>query len=266
MHALTVDNVSFSYLAGIPILRALRLTVRKGEFLSVVGPNGSGKTTLLRLLDRILLPGEGTISLGGQNIQRMSRSDLARRIAFVPQDGGIHFPFTVFEVVLMGRSPHIRGMAFENARDRHIALEVMRRTDIAHLASQPITNLSGGERQRVFIARALAQEPEIILLDEPNAHLDIAHQLDMFQIIKRLNTDSGLTVICVSHDLNLAAAFSNRVGMLMEGSLVALGTPVEVLTQERIREVFRTSVVIDRHPTADIPRITLVTGASSARG
>jgi iron complex transport system ATP-binding protein len=261
MHALTVDSVSFSYQPGIPILRDVSIAVEQGEFLSIVGPNGAGKTTLLRLLDRILLPQQGTISLGTLSIQKMSRSDLARKIAFVPQDGGIQFPFTVFEVVLMGRSPHIRGMAFESAGDRHVALEVMRRTDIAHLASQPISNLSGGERQRVFIARALAQEPEIILLDEPNAHLDIAHQLEMFRLIQKLNTESRLTVISISHDLNLASAFSDRVAMLVGGSLAALGTPQEVLTEKRIREVFQTTVVIDRHPTADVPRITLVPAA-----
>jgi iron complex transport system ATP-binding protein len=258
MHAFTVDTISFRYEPGVPILRELSCTVRKGEFLSIVGPNGSGKTTLLRLLDRILIPQSGRIMLGGQNIQKLSRSEIARKIAFVPQDGGIHFPYTVYEVVLMGRSPHIRGIAFENAHDREIAETVMTQANITHLADHPVTNLSGGERQRAIIARALAQEPEILLLDEPNAHLDIAHQLGIFRMLKRLNTESGLTVVSISHDLNLAATFSDRVAMLLGGSLVALGTPREVLTEEKIRDVFHTNVVIDRHPSADVPRITLI--------
>jgi len=257
MHALTVDNISFGYDRTVPVLRDVSFSVRRGEFLSFVGPNGSGKTTLLRLLDRIFLPLRGQILLDDRNLLRFSRSAIARRIAFVPQDGGILFPFTVFEIVLMGRSPHTRGMAFENAHDREIARAMMKLTDIEHLAHQPITKLSGGERQRAFIARALAQQPEILLLDEPNAHLDISHQIEVFRLIRRLNTESGLTVVSVSHDLNLAAAYSDRVGMLLCGSLAAMGTPVDVLTEERIREVFRAEVLVDRHPATSSPRITL---------
>jgi iron complex transport system ATP-binding protein len=257
MRAFSVDAVSFSYQRTTPILRDVSFFVERGEFLSLVGPNGSGKTTLLRLLDRILLPEHGSIFLGDNALGRLSRAELARRIAFVPQDGGIQFPFTVYEIVLMGRSPHTRGMAFENAHDRAIAQEMMALTDIAHLADQPITKLSGGERQRAFIARALAQQPEILLLDEPNAHLDISHQLDVFHLIKRRNTDSGLTVISVSHDLNLAAAYSDRVAMLQRGTIVAFGSPLEVLTEERIRQVFNTDVLVDLHPFHRGPRVTL---------
>jgi iron complex transport system ATP-binding protein len=259
MHVFTVDNISFSYDLHTPIVRDVTFAVRRGEFLSLVGPNGSGKTTILRLLDRIYIPQHGAILLGGRPLSKFSRSEIAKRIAFVPQDGGIRFPFSVAEIVLMGRSPHTRGAAFENAHDREVARRIMEMTDIGHLADQPITNLSGGERQRVFIARALAQEPEIILLDEPNAHLDIAHQIDVFRIIKKLNTESNLTVISVSHDLNLASAYSDRIAMVLSGTLVALGTPGDVLTEERVREVFRTNVLIDRHPATQVPRVTLLT-------
>jgi len=258
MHAITVDNISFGYDPAMPVVRDVSLTVRRGEFLSLVGPNGSGKTTLLRLLDRIFIPHRGTITLAGQPLAKFSRAAIARRIAFVPQDNTMQFPFTVAEVVLMGRSPHSGGMAFENARDREVAGTMMALTDIARLADQPVMNLSGGERQRVFIARALAQEPEIILLDEPNAHLDIAHQVDIFRIIKRLNTETGLTVISVSHDLNLAAAYSDRIAMMVGGTLAALGTPSEVLTGERIREVFHTPVIVDTHPVHGAPRVSLL--------
>lgn len=258
MHALHINSISFSYRLGVPTLREVSFTVQKGEFLTLVGPNGSGKTTLLRLLDRILLPDQGTILLDGKPLRSIPRSALARRIAFIPQDGGVLFPFTVLEVVLMGRSPHTRGRMFENDSDRQIAWEVLRMTDTEHLAHQPVTTLSGGERQRVFIARALAQQPAILLMDEPNAHLDIAHQLDAFSLVKKLNIERSLTVVCVSHDLNLAASFSDRIGVLVCGSLTALGTPNEVLTEQTIRDAFRTHVIVDRHPTKGTPRISLL--------
>jgi iron complex transport system ATP-binding protein len=258
MHAITVDNISFGYNPAVPVVRDVSLTVHPGEFLSLVGPNGSGKTTLLRLLDRIFIPHRGTILLGDQPLAKFSRSAIARRIAFVPQENTIQFHFTVAEIVLMGRAPHGGGMAFENAHDRAVAREMMQLTDIDSLSNQPITNLSGGERQRVFIARALAQQPEIILLDEPNAHLDIAHQVDMFRIIKRLNIESGLTVLSVSHDLNLAASYSDRIAMMVGGTLAAVGTPAEVLTGELIRSVFRTPVIVDTHPVHHAPRVSLL--------
>ena len=263
MHALTLETVSFQYDPGLPVVRDVSLIVRSGEILSIVGPNGAGKSTLLRLLDRIVLPSRGRILLGNQPLSGFSRAQLARRIAFVPQDGGLAFPFTVFEIVLMGRSPHIRGAAFENERDRERALEMMRLTDILHLRDQPVTALSGGERQRAMIARALAQEPEILLLDEPNAHLDIAHQLAIVRILREQNRSAGLTVVAVSHDLNLAAAFSDRIAIMTRGKMCALGTPGEVLTEERIQSVFGTAVLVDRHPEGVGPRITLLSGVTT---
>jgi iron complex transport system ATP-binding protein len=256
MHALTIDNISFSYDGNVPTLSDVSFGLERGEFLGLLGPNGCGKTTLLRLLDRISIPRKGTISLTGRSLNSYTRTEIARHIAFVPQEAGILFPFTVLEIVLMGRSPHSRGAAFESSRDRDVAEEAMRLTDVAHLARQPITALSGGERQRVFIARALAQQPEIILLDEPNAHLDIAHQIDIFHILRTLNRQSGLTVLSVTHDLNLAAAYSDRVALMVCGSIVALGAPAEVLTGDRIREVFRTEAVVDMHPTSHTIRIS----------
>lgn len=259
MQVLTVDRVSFSYDARVPVLTDVSLGVRRGEFLSLVGPNGSGKTTLLRLLDRIFLPAAGGITLDGRPLTAYARAELARKVAFVPQDAGALFPFTVMEVVLMGRSSHSRGRMFESAADRTVAARMLRLADVEHLADKAVTALSGGERQRVFIARALAQEPEIILLDEPNAHLDIAHQVDIFTLLRRLNRDEGLTVVSVSHDLNLAASFSDTVVMLLCGTVAAAGAPAAVLTEGRIREVFRTNVLVDTHPAGSSPRITLLT-------
>jgi iron complex transport system ATP-binding protein len=259
MHALAVDGVSFSYDGHTPILLNVSLTAQRGELVSIVGPNGSGKTTLLRVIDRILLPSSGTVSIGDVPLARLSRIEIARRVAFVSQNGSIQFPFSAREIVLMGRAPHGRGKAFESEADHAIAEEMMQLTDILHLAEKPVTDMSGGERQRVFIARALAQQPELLLLDEPNAHLDIAHQIDTFTIISRLKARTGLTVLSVSHDLNLAAAFSDRIVMLACGAVVAAGPPADVLTAGRIREVFRTDVVVDSHPDGLSPRVTLRT-------
>ena len=258
MTALATKSISFSYIPQVPTVHDITLEIAKGDFLTLVGPNGSGKTTLLRLLDRILLPEQGSILLEGKEIGLYSRIELARRIAFVPQEPQPQFPFTVAEIVLMGRAPHSRGSVFENTHDRDVARSMMQLTDTLHLADKPITALSGGERQRVYIARALAQEPQIILLDEPNAHLDIAHQIDVFRILRRLNQESGMTVISVSHDLNLAAAYSDRIALLVCGSMAAVGAPRDVLTEDRIREAFQTEVLVDAHPKNDVPRITLV--------
>lgn len=258
MHVLAADSISFSYDRSTPVLRNVTFGVEQGEFLSIVGPNGSGKTTLLRLLDRIFIPTHGRISLQGKPMSSYSRSALARRIAFVPQDSGSFFPFTVYEVVLMGRAPHMRGRLFESDKDRAIARRAMELTDILRLADKPVGSLSGGERQRAFIARALAQEAPVILLDEPNAHLDISHQVDVFRLIRELNRDAGVTVVSVSHDLNLAAAYSDRIAMLLVGDLVAVGPPAEVLTERLIDRVFRTRVRVDKHPSGEFPRVTLM--------
>ncbi|MGD0338763.1 MAG: ABC transporter ATP-binding protein [Bacteroidota bacterium] len=253
---LRIENVSFWYTVR-PVLQHISFEVQTGEFLSLIGPNGSGKTTLLRLLARLHSPSSGRILLDDLKLSGYSHADIARHIAYVPQDHPTVFPFTVMEVVLMGRSPHLRGIGFERPADIAIAREMMELTDIGDLADHPITALSGGERQRAYLARALAQQASILLLDEPNAHLDIAHQLSIFTIIKHLKTRQALTVISVSHDLNLAAVYSDRIIMLHEGEIAALGTPIEVLTSPLISRVFGTPVLVDRHPWNNIPRITI---------
>ena len=258
MPVLTVDTVSFSYITGVPTLQNVSLEVNPGEFLTLVGPNGSGKSTLLKLLDRILLPSSGKILLDGRPLTAYARPELARRIAYVPQDREMQFSFSVEDIVLMGRAPHMHGRLFENSHDRSVARRMMELTDTVHLAAHAITNLSGGERQRAFIARALAQEPRVLLLDEPTAHLDIAHQVDIFRQLRSLTAETGVTVVSVSHDLNLSALHSDRIAMLLCGGLAALGTPADVLTTERIREVFRTEVMVDNHPALGTPRVTML--------
>ncbi len=268
MQALSVEHISFSYPhhpgKGAFALRDVSFDVNEGEFFSILGPNGSGKTTLLRIIDRILLPGSGTIRVFEQDQATLSRKELARRIGFVPQEHPLVFPFTVREVVLMGRTPHLSGLGFESPHDNEVADAAMRLTDVDYLADKPLTELSGGERQRAFTARALAQEPDILLLDEPNTHLDLAHQLDILHLTRSASTERRLTVIAVFHDLNLAALFSRRILLLANGSIAALGTPDEVLTQNHLSTVFRTKVIVDRHPFVDVPRVTVIPSTDAA--
>lgn len=263
---LSVENLQFRY-PGVPVLRDISFNVPAGDFLSLLGPNGSGKSTLLRLLDRILLPQGGSITLDGRPLASFNRRDLARIMAYVPQDTLWVFPYTVLEVVLMGRSPHVARSGFENQHDLDIAWEMMRLTDIDHLADKLITAISGGERQRVLIARALSQQPEVLLLDEPNAHLDINHQVEIFQILQEQNEQRHLTIISVSHDLNLAAAFSKRTLLLGQpdaggSGIFAIGQPREVLTESNIELVYRTPVLVDLVPSSSALRISLLPMAS----
>jgi iron complex transport system ATP-binding protein len=259
---LSVEDLSFRY-PDVPVLRNVSFDLPSGDFLSLLGPNGSGKSTLLRILDRILLPESGSITLDGHPLGEFSRRELARRVAYVPQDTLWVFPYTVLEVVLMGRSPYIGRSGFENEQDHEIARETMRLTDIAHLADKLITGISGGERQRVLIARALSQQPQILLLDEPNAHLDISHQIEIFQILREQNEQKNLTIVSVSHDLNLAAAFSRRTLLLAnannEGaSIYAIGQPKDVLTRLNIEAVYQTPVLVDQLPDSSAMRISLL--------
>lgn len=261
MHALSVEHISFSYQTSKEnafTLNDITFDVQQGEFLSILGPNGSGKTTLLRIIDRILLPQAGTVNIFGKDYQTLARKEIAQRIGVVPQEHPLVFPFTVKEIVMMGRAPHVKGLGFESTNDERIIAEAMRLTDIEYLAKKPMTELSGGERQRVFIARALAQEPDILLLDEPNAHLDISHQLDILHLTRSLSKERKLTVIAVFHDLNLAALFSNKILLLSNGSVAALGAPEDVLTQNHLSTVFRTKVTVDRHPFVNVPRVTII--------
>ena len=252
----SVDRVSFK--CGEQwVLRGVAFEVEKGDFLGVIGPNGSGKTTLLRVIDGILRPQEGEVRLEGTDIGNLRREALARSVAVVPQYSALAFPFSVEEVVLMGRSPHLGRWRFEGEQDLRIAREAMEMTDTLALASRDMESLSGGERQRVLIARALAQEPRLMLLDEPTAFLDIRHQVDFFDRIRLLNRKRELTVIAVTHDINLAAHYCDRIILLKNGRIEAAGPVEAVITEEHIREAYETRILVDRHPGTGSPRITL---------
>lgn len=226
--------------------------MNQGESFGVVGPNGSGKTTLLRCISGILNPRSGVVRLNGLNVHALSEKEIAKKIAVVPQSSAIDFDFTAQEMVTMGRNPHISRFRMESQKDYEIVERAMKLTNTRHLAKRPIRNLSGGEFQRIIIARALTQEPKLMLLDEPTVHLDISHQLEIMELIKRLNKDNGLTVISVFHDLNLAARYCERLMLLDCGKVSSIGTPHHVLTSENIQKTYHVNVLVKRHPLTSV--------------
>ncbi|MDE0144255.1 MAG: ABC transporter ATP-binding protein [Nitrospira sp.] len=246
--------------AQSPVLKNVSFTIAAGEVLGILGPNGSGKSTLMKILMRILVPQQGTVEWFGQSHDAFYQSDVARHVAFVPQETQQAFPFTISEMVLMGRYPHhgrTWGLGWESSQDRAVAMQAMNDLGVSHLGTRLITNVSGGERQRAVIARALAQEPDVLLLDEPTAFLDLHHQLEIARIIRRLNRERGLTVVLVSHDLNLASQYCDRLLLLREGEIVTVGTSEDVIAGESLERVYGCPVLVDRHPQSGRPRVTL---------
>lgn len=237
------------------VLKGISFAVSRGDFIGIIGPNGSGKSTLLRTMSRTLRPWKGEISLNGRDIYHLSGREVARNIAVVLQEASIGFAFSVLEIVLMGRAPHLGRFQLEAKKDFEIARSSLALTDTEKLAERPVNELSGGERQRVMIAKALTQEPNILLLDEPTVHLDINHQIEIFGLIKRLNKENGLTVIAVSHDLNLAAEYCERLILLKEGQIFTSGRSHDVLTVANIRKVYQADVLIEENPLTGSPLV-----------
>jgi iron complex transport system ATP-binding protein len=250
-------SVSFRYREDW-VIQDLSFRVERGEFIGIVGPNGSGKSTLLKLLYRLIAPQRGKIFIDGIDLGAMSRSEIARKMAVVAQETQLLFPFRVIEVVLMGRSPYLGHLMFESQKDLEIAKKVMAWTEVLPFADRLLDELSGGERKRVLIARALAQEPEIMLLDEPTASLDIHHQIDFLDLIHSLNRERRLTIVMASHDMNLASEFCDRILLLQGGRIHSVGSPQEVITKESIEEVYGCKVWVDENPVSGMPRITLL--------
>ena len=240
------------------VLNGLSLTVEQGEIAGIIGPNGSGKTTILKLLSKVLRQEAGSVRLMGQDVVSMKHKEIAKIMAVVPQGTSIAFPFTVREIVLMGRSPHLGLLQMERGSDLKIADNAMALTDTLEFADRSIDELSGGERQRVIVARALAQEPKIMLLDEPTSYLDINHQIEIFDLIKRLNSERDLTFVIVSHDLNMAAEYCDRLILLKNGRVYKDGSPREVITEADIREVYEANVVVSDNAVTGAPHITPV--------
>ncbi len=249
-------------LGGREILRSVDLEVAAGELVALAGPNGAGKTTLLRVASRVLEATRGEVRIDGRRIGELPRRELARRLAVVPQDAQIAFSFRVGEIVLMGRSPHIGAFGFESRADVTRAEEAMARVGIESWADRSISELSGGERQLVMVARALAQDPQILLLDEPTAHLDLRHRIDVVRLVREF-VSTGRSALIVSHDLSLAAHSCDRVALLGSGELLAVGTPEEVITPEMLRRAFGIEAAVIRTedgqllvaPRIDAPRV-----------
>ena len=255
---LKIKNLSFYY-ESIKALENVTFELESGQVLGVIGPNGSGKTTLLKCIHTILRPKSDAVFIDGKDASKLSRRDIAQKIGLVPQGSPVLFPFTVLDVVLMGRIPHLnRFMGKETQRDLEIVEKAMALTDTQHLANRLIDELSGGELQKVIIARALAQEPSILLLDEPTLHLDINHQLEIMELIRELAKNRQLVVILVSHDLNLAARFCDRLLLLNSGKIFAIGPPREVLTPEKIGKVYHINVRVNYNPKTRSPNIMLI--------
>ena len=257
---LVVDNVSFSY-GQRPILRDVSFSVKAGEMLGIIGPNGSGKTTLLKIIARLLAPARGRVLIDGRDTADWPPRTLARTMAVVPQETQIDFEFTVQDIVEMGRSPYLRRFQSMSHQDREIIEAAMAATSVLSLAERPMTELSGGERQRVIVARALAQEPKVLLLVEPTASLDINHEVEIFQLLRQLTSQHGLITVVVLHDLDLAAEYCDQLLLLAQGAVVADGSAEEVIKGEILAGVYGVDIAVYPNPLTGKPQVqVLVSG------
>ena len=245
---LTINGVD-CYYGSTKVLESVSFKVQNGDFVGVIGPNGSGKTTLLRCICGVLKPKTGVVLIDNYDIGSLTRREIAQHIAVVPQESYVGFNFKVLDVVLMGRNPHIKTFGSESKKDLEVVYRAMKLTGILHLADRFITDISGGEKRRVIIARALAQEPNVLLLDEPTIHLDINHQIEIMDLLKKLCSKKELAIIAVFHDFNLASKYCDKILMLSNGRIISLGSPEEVITENNIQKVFNVKVFIERHPS-----------------
>jgi len=252
-------NISVKYGSRLAV-SDVSLTLPPGEVTTIIGPNGAGKSTMLRSLNAGIAPASGEIKLDNQPLAAYSRRAIARRIAVVAQEADLRFPVTVFEFVLGGRYAwsSTSGWGWETSHDVEVADKVLRETQLEELSDRLMTELSGGERQRAVLARALATEAGTLLLDEPTANLDLAHQATILGLVRVRCDSHGTAALVVTHDINLAAEFSNHVLLMKNGSSVAFGTPDEVLTPDLLKDVFAVNVLVDAHPISGVPRITPV--------
>jgi len=255
--SVAVDSITVMA-GGKKILDGLSCEAQHNDFLAIIGPNGAGKTTLLRALCGLTTLAQGKIRILEKKLTVYSRKKLAATVALVPQQMNLEFSFTVEETVLMGRSPHLGLLDQEKKEDYAIAWQAMEFTQVDHLALRRLDQLSGGERQRVMIARAICQQPKIMLLDEPTASLDPAHQLSIMQLMQRLREEEKMTVLMVSHDLNLAAMFASRVLLLKEGRKISSGLPAEIMTPENLQQAYGCAMHVDTHPVIGSPRVNLI--------
>jgi len=238
-----------------PVLKGIHLRLLRGEMVGLLGPNGSGKSTLLRVLSGVLKPQKGQVWLEGRLLSHLRAKEVAQKLAFVPQREEVAFGFTAWEVVLLGRAPYIGWWGKERATDLQATRRAMERTDSLCLSERAFSTLSGGERQRVVLARGLAQETPLLLLDEPLTHLDVAHQVGTLSLLRQLNREEGLTVLAALHDINLASEFCDRLIVLRQGQIVADGTPSEVITPALLARVFGLDAWVRVNPATGRPHV-----------
>ncbi len=261
-----LEIAGFSFQIGTKeILRDVSFSVARGEYLSIVGPNGAGKTTLLKCLDRIYRGGTGRITAFGRPLPSYRQRDLARRLSYVPQADGRVFPFTVEQFVLMGRYPYLNPFSSIRHGDMLAVRQVMERTGVEEFAQRKLDTLSGGERQKVYIAAALAQGAEVLLLDEPTTFLDYRHQAEIRDLLAEVNRSSHVTVVAVTHDVNRAAIDSHRIVALSAGAVVFDGTPLEIMRPEVLQRIYGTPFLLVGHPEGDVPIIAPQRSRENAR-
>lgn len=251
---LKIEGVSGGYHKE-DIVKNVSFHAYAGEFLGIIGPNGSGKSTLLRLVTGIIAPSKGNVLLGGRSIKKIPPKELAKVIGFVSQDMPSDFSYAVWDIALMGRIPHLRRLQSETKRDIDAAVSALEMTDSLCIKHKRLDELSAGERQRVLIAKALAQEPSLLILDEPTSHLDIGHQAQIMNLLKKLNAEKGLTIIMVLHDLNLASEYCDRILLMDKGSVYREGNADEVLNYQTIEAVYGAVVLVNKNPVSGKPYV-----------
>jgi len=265
MIKIEMQNVCLGYSHKV-VLKDVSFQVRPGEMVGLIGPNGCGKSTIIRALSRVISPYSGKIFLDGRDVTKIPRQELARLLGVVPQMPLLPSAFTAFEIVLMGRNPHLGLLQYEGKKDTNIAWQAMEETSTQHLASRRIGQLSGGEIQSIVIARVLAQQTKGILLDEPTANLDIGRQIEILDLIKGLCLKDNLTVAIAMHELNLAAQYCNRLVLIDKGRIHCQGEPKEVITEENISQIYGSGNYIESHPLSGLPVVLPTAGSSKKYG
>lgn len=242
MNILTLNNINFSYTnsknKSVFSLKEIDFSIGAGEFVSILGSNGSGKSTLLKLIACIIKPQSGEYNLNNKSIEYFTNNQISKTIAYVPQLFYSVYPFSVYEIVMMGRTPYLNRFGYEKDEDKQIVLDTLDKVGILHLMNKGINEVSGGEAQRAFIARALVQKPKVILLDEPNSHLDIKNEIYIFKLLEELRQTEDLSIIIITHHLNLANMYSSRIALMKSGKIILDGMPEVVLTKENLVKAF----------------------------
>jgi iron complex transport system ATP-binding protein len=255
--AIKIENLSYSF-GDRAVLRKVSFSIAPGEFFIIIGPNGSGKSTLMRTMAGILSLQGGRVKVFEHKMSSYTRREFARLVAFVPQGLPPDLPFSVAELVMMGRAPYNSTLGIESEEDYQVAEQAMHFTEVDHLAARKLDQLSGGEQQRVYIARAICQEPKILLLDEPTAALDLAHQVRIMDLMEKLQAEKNVTVVMVSHDINLAAMYGGQLLLLKDGRIVNLGSPGKILHFKTLEDTYGCKLLVDESPLGNLPRVTVV--------